>query len=171
MIIIIIRRGILKSSLYLSSRPLVFLRVAANVYIYIYICTRVYSCSIQWFMVFNHLFHNCDPFLFLPWTYECFSSFIWVFFFNDLSLFDALYAICICVYIRVFFFHRRRRRLLLHLSMWLNMSEGHISTVCPIITFCWSSYCSKEEEEIKLETPSCDTTLSSKTMWRERERL
>ena len=35
--IIIIIRGILKSSLYLSSRPLVFLRVAANVCVYIYI--------------------------------------------------------------------------------------------------------------------------------------
>jgi hypothetical protein len=121
---------VLKSSLYLSSRPLVSIRVAAN--------TRACSCWIQWFMIFNHLFHNCD--LFLPWTYECFSSFTSIF--NDLSLFDALYAICkcTCIYIRIFFC-----RCPLLLSVWLNMSEGHTSTVCLIITLCWSSYCSRKK--------------------------
>lgn len=114
---------VLKSSLYLlSSRPLVSIRVVANSR------TRVFSCSIWWFMIFNHLLNNSD--LSLPWTYECFSSFIFIF--DNLLLFDArsMPYVYKAFFLASWFFF----------LVWLNMTEGHTSTVCSIITFCWSNY-------------------------------
>ncbi len=82
---------VLKSSLYLSSRPLVSLRVAANTHTH----TRACSCWFRWFMVLNHLFHNCD--LFLPWIYEYFSSFSTIYCY--LMRFMPYVYIHVCVYI------------------------------------------------------------------------
>lgn len=139
----------------MSRRPLMSKRVAAN--------TRVCSCSIQWFIVFNHLFHNCDLSCYLEHMNDSPPSFL---IFNNLLLFDALYAICIyahvCLCIRVFFLCFVVVVFFLFLSVWLNMSEGHTTMVCSIIIFCWSSSTIRKVE-IKLETPSCDTTSSSKS--------
>ncbi len=86
---------VLKSSLYLSSRPLVSIRVAANTHTH----TRAYSCWVRWFIVFNHLFHNCD--LFLPWTYECFSSFTSIFQ-RFIVIWCALCHMYICTYAYIY---------------------------------------------------------------------
>jgi len=125
---------VLKSSLYLSSRPLVSIRVAANTHVhalvefndlwYLTICSTI---VISFYLEYM----NASP----P-SILFFQRFIVIW-----------CALChmymyMCIY-KGFFCHRL---LLLLLSIWLNMSEGHTSTVCPIITFCWSSYCSKRNQ-------------------------
>ncbi len=119
---------VLKSSLYLSSRPLVYIRVAAN--------TRACSCWIDdlWYLTI------CSTIV-ISFYLEHMNASPPSLLFSTIYRYLMRFMPYVYMHIRVFFC---RRRLLL--SIWLNMSEGHTSTVCPIIIFCWSSYCSKRNQ-------------------------
>ena len=135
---------VLKRSLYLSSRPLASVRVAANVQTNTRACALVEFDDLWYLTICSTIVisrSTLNVWTLLLLHFEQFVRFIVIWCAPCHMRVGAMWG---CVYMRGFFSSPSTVFSFWADWTWARRSRRH-SPRCPIITFCWSTYCSRKK--------------------------